>query len=276
MSHNPGVAAVQMNSGDDLSANLASAARLLEQAADRGAVLATLPENFAFMGAHEKDKLAHAEVDGHGRIQEMLANTAQRLKLWIVAGSVPVSVPGDAQRVYAASLVYDADGARAARYDKIHLFDVDVQRDGRSEHYRESRSIAPGAWNAVTVDTPAGKLGLSVCYDIRFAELYRELSAQGAELLCVPAAFTAKTGEAHWEVLLRARAVENQCYVIAPGQCGTHPGGRATWGHSMVVGPWGEVMACENDSEAAVVAPVDLQRLRELRSSFPVLAHRRG
>lgn len=272
----PRVAALQMTSGDDLAANLAAARRLLERAAGAGACLAALPENFAFMGAREADKLAHAEADGAGPIQDFLATAAQDLGLWIVAGTVPLAVEDDARRVYPASLVYDADGRRVARYDKIHLFDVEVQRDGKLERYRESNSFKPGPWNAVTVDTPAGRLGLSVCYDLRFPELYRELVERGAELLTVPAAFTAKTGEAHWELLLRARAVENQCYVIASGQTGTHPGGRGTWGHSMICGPWGEILACEKEGEGLALASIDGAAQRALRQSFPVLDHRRA
>jgi nitrilase len=270
------VAALQMNSGDDLAANLAVADRLVEAAASAGAVLAALPENFAFMGAHEKAKLAHAEPEGSGPIQEFLAECARRHRIWIVAGTLPMAVPGDPQRVYAASLVYDSSGGCVARYDKIHLFDVDVERDGHTERYHESRHIAPGAWNPVVIETPAGRLGLTVCYDLRFPELFRALVGQGAELLCVPAAFTARTGEAHWEVLQRARAVENLCYVIAPGQFGTHPGGRSTWGHSMVVDPWGVVLACEAGGESAVVARVDREKLAQLRASFPALSHRRN
>lgn len=269
------VAALQMNSIDDVVVNLAVARGLLEQAAAAGAKLAALPENFAFMGARDRDKLAHAEADGAGRIQQFLSDTARDLGLWVLAGTVPIAVPQDASRVSAACLVFDAEGRRAARYDKIHLFDVDVQREERVERYRESASIAPGLGGTAVVTTSAGRLGLSVCYDVRFPELYRTLVGQGAELLSVPAAFTARTGEAHWELLLRTRAVENQCYVIAPGQCGHHPGGRATWGHSMIVGPWGEVLAERSDDAGVVIAEVDLDRLREVRESFPALSHRR-
>lgn len=269
------IAALQMNSGDDVAANLDTAERLVESAAASGAVLAALPENFAFMGAHEAAKLAHAEADGQGPIQDRIAACAQRHGIWIVAGTVPLAVPDDPQRVYAACLVYDHHGQRVARYDKIHLFDVDVQGAERSERYQESRSIARGHWNPVVIDTPAGRLGLSVCYDLRFAELYRALSAQGAQILCVPAAFTERTGEAHWDVLQRARAIENLCYVLAPGQYGTHPGGRGTWGHSMVVDPWGRVLACEPRGEAAVLGQVDLSKQETLRASFPALNHRR-
>ena len=265
-------AAIQLSSLPDRDANLASAGRLLRQAAAAGAALAVLPENFAFMGARERDKLAIAEPDGRGPIQEFLAATARELKLWIVAGTVPLAVPGDADRVYAACLVYDAAGRRAARYDKIHLFDVEVPG---GEKYRESATIARGELKPVVVETPVGRLGLSVCYDLRFPELYRALSAQGAEALCVPAAFTARTGQAHWHSLLKARAVENQCFVIAPGQHGTHAGGRATYGHSLILDPWGEALAEQASGDGLALAPLDRGRLEQVRSSFPALGHRR-
>jgi nitrilase len=270
--NSPLVAAIQLSSVADRDANLATAGRLLRQAAQAGAVLAALPENFSFMGARERDKLAVAEADGQGPIQQFLAATARELKLWIVAGTVPLAVPGDPGKVWAACLVYDEQGRRAARYDKIHLFDVEVPG---GERYHESNTIARGAPEAVVVDTPAGRLGLSVCYDLRFPELYRALAARGAELLCVPAAFTARTGQAHWEALLRARAIENQCYLLAPGQHGTHAGGRATWGHSLVVDPWGEVLAQQAEGDGVVLAPVSRARLAQVRTSFPALAHRR-
>ena len=269
------VAAVQMNSLDDVAANLAAAGRLLAEAAVGGARLAVLPENFAFMGARETDKLAHAEPLGEGPIQQFLSQTAKALSMWIVGGTVPLQVPGEPRKVYAASLVFDARGQRVAHYDKIHLFDVDVQRDGKTESYRESNSIAFGAVKPVCADTPAGALGLSVCYDLRFPELYRALSSQGAHLLSVPSAFTEKTGEAHWEILLRARAVENLCTVIAPNQSGTHAGGRRTWGHSMIVSPWGEVLAQRAEGEGVVLATIDAEAQSKIRSSFPSLNHRR-
>jgi predicted amidohydrolase len=268
---NARVAAIQMNSGAEVGANLQAAAAALERARAAGAALAVLPENFAFMGAREHDKLAVAERDGQGPIQEFLAQAARRLGLWIVAGTVPLKT-ADARRVAAASLVYDAAGARAARYDKIHLFDVDVPG---GEAYRESHSIAPGAPQPGAVDTPAGRLGLSVCYDLRFPELYRQLAGAGAEVLSVPSAFTDRTGEAHWEPLLRARAIENQCYVVAPGQWGTHPGGRRTWGHSLILDPWGRVLAQHGDGTGAIVADLPLEPLHALRRGFPVLDHRR-
>ncbi len=267
----PRIAAVQLNSGADVAANLEAARRTLEQARAQQAAVAVLPENFAFMGAHERDKLAVAEAEGRGPIQEFLAATARRLGLWLVAGTLPLRTP-DAQRVAAACLVFDAGGARVARYDKIHLFDVDVPDGGT---YRESASIAPGPVAAVLVDTPAGRTGLSVCYDLRFPELFRQLTAQGAEVLAVPSAFTERTGEAHWEPLLRARAIENQCYVVAAAQAGGHPGGRRTFGHSLVVDPWGRVLAQHGEGTGVVVADVPREPLQALRRSFPVLAHRR-
>jgi predicted amidohydrolase len=268
----PLAAAIQLSSVADRDANLAAAGRLLRQAAEQGVVLAVLPENFSFMGAKERDKLAIAESDGQGPIQDFLAATARELKLWIVAGTVPLAVPGDEGKVYAASLVYDAQGRRAARYDKIHLFDVELPG---GEKYHESNTIARGELNPVVVDTPVGRLGLSVCYDLRFPELYRALAQQGAEVLCVPAAFTARTGQAHWEALLRARAIENQCYLIAPGQHGVHAGGRATWGHSLVIDPWGEILAQQAEGDGVVIAPLPRARLQQVRSSFPALTHRR-
>lgn len=268
----PLAAAIQLSSVADRDANLAVAERLLRQAAAAGVALAILPENFAFMGAKERDKLAIAESDGQGPIQHFLAAMALELKLWIVAGTVPLAVPGDADRVYAACLVYDAQGRRAARYDKIHLFDVEVPG---GERYRESVTIARGAIEPVVVQTPIGKLGLSVCYDLRFPELYRALAAQGAEVLCVPAAFTARTGPPHWEPLLRARAIENQCFVIAPGQHGSHAGGRTTHGHSLIVDPWGEILAQQADGDGVIAAALAQERLQQVRASFPALTHRR-
>ncbi|HEY0973849.1 MAG TPA: carbon-nitrogen hydrolase family protein [Solimonas sp.] len=268
------VAAVQLNSGADLAANLAAARVGLEAAAAQGARLAALPENFAFMGAHETDKLAHAEPMNRGPIQEFLARCARELGLWIVGGTLPMAIENDPRRVAAACLVYDDQGRVQARYDKIHLFDIEVP-DGSGERYRESASIAPGALQAVVVDTPCGRLGLSVCYDLRFPELYRQLARAGAQLLCVPAAFTERTGRAHWEILLRARAVENLCAVIAPGQTGTHPGERRTWGHSAIVQPWGEWQDAGTDAPTATVAALDLDAQAELRARFPVLDHRR-
>ncbi|MGO9803081.1 MAG: carbon-nitrogen hydrolase family protein [Steroidobacteraceae bacterium] len=264
------IAALQMTSGPDVAANLAQAQTLLEEAARRGARLAALPENFSFLGLKDADKRALAEADGIGPVQEFLATTARRLKLWIVGGTTPLRSGADG-RVAAASLVYDADGARVARYDKIHLFDVDIP--GRAESYRESAHVVPGARTAV-LDTPVGRLGLSVCYDVRFPELYRQLSVAGAQLLSVPSAFTAPTGRAHWETLLRARAIENLCYVIAPAQSGIHPSGRETYGDSMIVDYWGRVLQRVPRGRGCAMADVDLARQQSVRESFPALSHR--
>jgi len=264
------VAAIQMTSGPDVGANLEQARALLEQAQARGATLAALPENFAFMGLHDADKRAIAEADGAGPIQDFLATTARELGLWIVGGTLPIRA-GDDGRVAAASLVIDATGARVARYDKIHLFDVDIP--GRAESYRESAHVAPGR-EAVVVDTPVGKLGLSVCYDVRFPELFRRLSAAGAQLITIPSAFTGPTGRAHWETLLRARAIENLCYVIAPAQSGFHANGRETYGDSMIVDHWGAVLQRLPRGRGCVVADIDLNRQANARISFPALGHR--
>jgi len=263
------VAAVQMTSGPDVSANLAQARELLEQARSRAARLAALPENFAFMGLKDEDKRAVGEADGSGPIQDFLSTTARELGLWIVAGTIPIRAPDG--RVSAASLVFDAEGKRVARYDKIHLFDVDIP--GKVESYRESAHVAPGS-EAVVVDTPVGRLGLSVCYDIRFPELFRKLSAAGAQIITVPSAFTAPTGRAHWETLLRARAIENLCYVIAPAQSGFHPNGRETYGDSLIVDHWGAVLQRLPRGTGCVLAEVDLNRQAQARTSFPALTHR--
>jgi nitrilase len=266
------VAAIQMTSGPDVGSNLEEAAGLLEMAAARGALLAALPENFAFMGLRDADKRQVAEAPGEGPIQDFLGAIARRLSLWIVAGTVPLRAGADG-RVAAASLVYDAQGACVARYDKIHLFDVDIP--GKAESYRESAHVAPGTGLSL-VDTPAGRIGLSVCYDVRFPELYRALSVQGAQLLTVPSAFTAPTGRAHWETLLRARAIENLCYVLAPAQTGFHPSGRETHGDTLIVDYWGRVQQRLPRGRGCVLAEIDLARQSEARQSFPALSHRAG
>jgi len=265
------VAAIQMVSGVDVARNLDAAARLLRTARERGAVVAALPENFAFMGLTEADKLAIAEDDDGGPIQAGLSGLARSLGLWIVAGTIPLRVTGE-PRVAAACLVFDSDGHRAARYDKIHLFDVAIP--GRDERYRESESVRPGR-EAVCLPTPAGMLGLAVCYDLRFPEHFRRLLDLGAEWFCLPSAFTAPTGRAHWETLLRARAIENLCHMVAPAQSGFHENGRETHGDSMIVDCWGRVLARLPRGSGAVVAEIDLVRQREVRQNFPSLDHRR-
>lgn len=265
------VAAVQMTSSAGLARNLEAAGSLLRVAQAQGATVAALPENFAFMGRGEEAKLAIAEAPGDGPIQSFLASTARELGLWVVAGTVPLKVAGEA-RVAAACLVYDAQGRVVARYDKIHLFDVDVP--GKAESHRESRSVRPGA-TPVVVDTPAGRLGLAICYDVRFPELFRALLAQGAEWFCLPSAFTVPTGRAHWEILLRARAIENLCHLVAPAQSGFHENGRETHGDSMIVEPWGRVLARLPRGTGVITAELDLARQRRLRQDFPAVEHRR-
>jgi nitrilase len=269
------VAALQMTSGPDVAANLEQAGGLLEESAAQGAALAALPENFAFMGLRDADKRAVAEGEGSGPIQDFLGKAALRLHMTVVGGTIPLQAGSDG-RVSAASLVYGPDGQRLARYDKIHLFDVDIP--GRAaaasgERYRESAHVAPGS-RAVVVDTPVGRLGLSVCYDVRFPELFRALSASGAQLLTIPSAFTSPTGRAHWETLLRARAIENLCYVIAPAQSGFHPSGRETYGDTMIVDYWGRILQRLPRGRGCVVAEIDLAAQDEVRSNFPALQHR--
>lgn len=265
------VAALQMVSGSDPDRNLAAAGELLRRAADAGAKLAVLPENFAFMGRREADKLTVAEPDGSGPIQDFLSETAARCGLWIVGGTVPLRGP-TGKRCFAASLVYDNEGRRAARFDKIHLFDVSVPDSG--EQYKESASTIPGD-DCVVLDTPLGRLGLAVCYDLRFPELFRRLSADGAELVALPSAFTAATGRAHWEVLVRARAIENLVYVIAPNQGGRHASGRETFGDTMIVDPWGRVLDRVPSGPGLALAEIDRAALLRTRERFPCLDHRK-
>lgn len=266
-------AVIQMVSQDDVLVNLASARRLLEQAARGGARLAVLPENFAAMGRRDLAELGRAEADGHGPILPWLKQAARDLNLWIVAGTIPL--PPDAQpaaKAHACSLLINERGERVARYDKLHLFDVDVA-DSRGR-YRESDDYAFGS-QVVVADTPVGRLGLTVCYDLRFPELYSRLREAGAELITAPAAFTAVTGAAHWQVLTRARAIETQCYVLAAGQGGSHPGGRETFGHSAVIDPWGRVLAEQPQGEAVLLGQRDAAEQAAIRQRMPIDRHRR-
>jgi len=265
------VAGIQLCSGPDVSENLRSASRWLDEAARREARLAVLPENFAFLGRSDRERLAAAEPFGDGRIQTFLAERARELGMWIVGGTVPIATPAG-ERVRAACLLYDERGSLAARYDKIHLFDVSLP--DRNEHYRESSATEPGAEMCVA-PTPFGKLGLAVCYDVRFPELFRRLLDAGMELLALPAAFTVPTGRAHWEVLIRARAIENLCPVIAAAQEGRHPHGRETYGDSMLVSAWGEVLERLPHGEGVIVAELEAMRGGEVRARFPALDHRR-
>ncbi|MFI4866363.1 MAG: carbon-nitrogen hydrolase family protein [Steroidobacterales bacterium] len=264
------VAALQMTSAADVVLNLEVAARLLAEARAAGAQVAVLPENFSFMGLRDADKRTIAEPDGDGPVQRFLSQQARELGLWIVAGTTPI-VQEVGGRVAAACLVYGDDGRRAARYDKMHLFDVDIP--GKTESYRESRNTAPGS-RAVLVPTPAGLLGMSVCYDMRFPELYRQLSAAGAQWFAMPAAFTVPTGQAHWETLLRARAIENLSYVVAPAQWGRHASGRETYGDSMIVDYWGTVLARLGSGVGVVIAELDPAAQAQARLNFPALTHR--
>lgn len=266
-------AAIQMVSSPNVSSNLIAAEQLIAEAAKAGAKLVALPENFALMGNHERDKLAVKETDGSGPIQAFLARVAKQYAVWVVAGTMPIASE-NADKVRASCLIYDDQGQRVARYDKIHLFDVDVP--GTNEAYRESDSIEAGETDqALIIDTPFGKLGVGICYDLRFPEFFRAMSREGVDILIIPAAFTAETGAAHWELLLRARAVENLCYVIAPNQGGFHDNGRRTFGHSMIIDPWGVVLDCYKTGSGFVCADINPERLAKIRSTFPVLTHRR-
>ena len=280
-SNTPLIAAIQMNSLGEVAPNLARANDLLADAAKRGAVLAVLPENFALMGAHETDKLGVAEPDAAGPgaadtptpIQDFLAAAAREHGLWIVAGTIPIA-SSEPDRVYPACCVYDDSGARVARYDKIHLFDVGVPDS--AEAYRESATFVAGTPTPQVIDTPFGRLGLTVCYDLRFPELYRALAADGAEIIVAPSAFTHTTGSAHWHVLTRARAIENLATIVAPNQAGHHANGRQTYGHSLIVDSWGQIKAeARSDANEVVVARIDRSRVEKLRDGFPCLSHRR-
>jgi deaminated glutathione amidase len=265
-------AVVQMTSRDRLEDNLARAAELIGEAAARGARLVALPENFALFTADEADKQrARERLDGQGPILRAMAQAARTHGVELVLGGMPEVPEAADPRAYNACVYLDARGHVTARYRKIHLFDVHIP-DGAS--YAESKSVL-GGQEPVLVDSPLGKLGLSVCYDVRFPELYRELSRRGAEILAVPAAFTQHTGRDHWHVLLRARAVENLCYVLAPAQFGRNSERRITYGHALIVDPWGQVIAEVGDHEGVAVAEIDLDYQRRLRRELPALDHRR-
>ncbi len=267
------IAAVQMVSGTELETNLEAARRLIATAAAEGATLVALPEYFCFMGRADTDKLAIAETPGQGPIQRMLSEAAQEHGVWLIGGTLPMKSP-DPQRVLNSCCVFAPDGSLAARYDKIHLFRFERDSGGMRESYDEGRAIVAGS-APMACDAAGLRLGLSVCYDLRFPELYRALMVPPCDLLSVPSAFTCTTGQAHWELLLRARAIENQCYVIAPAQGGRHENGRRTWGHSMVVDPWGEVLAVRPEGEGVVLAELDTARIAEVRAQLPALSHRR-
>ncbi|MBS1270613.1 MAG: Deaminated glutathione amidase [Gammaproteobacteria bacterium] len=269
------IAAVQMNSSADQASNLEVAAELIDAARQQGASFVVLPENFSVMPAREKDRPSFAEHCGDGPVQLFLSDQARLHGVWIVGGTAPIRAAADDARIKATCLMFDDRGRRVARYHKIHLFDVRVSD---TESYRESDAFEPGAVdddNLICVDTPVGRVGLSVCYDMRFPELYRRLVDEGAEIVTVPSAFTATTGRAHWEPLLRARAIENQIYIVAPAQWGDHASGRQTHGHTMIIDPWGRILAQQSTGNDVIVADIDLRQLKNIRKEFPALSHRR-
>jgi nitrilase len=261
------IAALQMVSGPRVADNLAIAGRLIEEAVGQGAQLVALPEYFPIIGATDADRVRAREDFGQGPIQDWLAATARRHGIWIFAGSLPLTAEAP-DKMRNASLAYNPAGECVARYDKVHLFGF---KKG-DESYDEAAFIEPGN-QLVTVDTPFGKVALSICYDLRFPELYRALAP--VDLILVPAAFTETTGRAHWEILLRARAIENQCYLLAVGQGGRHENGRLTYGNSMIIDPWGEILDRKLKGPGVVIADLDHQRIAEIRESLPALAHRK-
>jgi nitrilase len=260
------VAAVQMVSTPSVTENMASAGRLIGQAAEQGAQLVLLPEYWAIMGLQELDKVAHGEQPEGGPLQSFMADMAREHQLWLIGGTLPMAAAADA-KVLNTTMVYNPQGERVGRYDKIHLFGFTKGE----ESYDESRTIEHGA-EVTSVALPFGRVGLSVCYDLRFPELYRALGP--CALIVVPAAFTYTTGQAHWEILLRARAIENQCYVLAAAQGGRHANGRRTWGHSMLIDPWGEIKALLAEGEGVICGDINLDFMHNVRESLPALKHR--
>lgn len=266
------VAAVQMASGPNIDANLHEAGRLIRQAAEAGAGLIVLPENFAIMGIREEDKVAIREPQGVGVIQHFLAEQSRQHNIWLVGGTVPLECQ-DPKKIFAACLIYDSHGECVARYDKIHLFDVNLV--DTDESYNESETIEFGEARVKVVDSPFGKIGMAICYDLRFPELFRDLLDLGAQIVVLPAAFTAATGRAHWESLVRARAIENIMYVIAASQGGYHINGRATHGDSMVVDPWGVILDRVTHGAGMAIGDINLDYLESRRKTFPCIQHRR-
>ena len=264
-------AVLQMTSSCDVKNNLKIIDKQLSLLSKKNIGLVVLPENFAFMGKHEDDKLSIAEEYGHGMIQIIIGNMALKYNMWVVAGSIPI-ISRDPKRCYASSIVFNNKGDIVERYDKIHLFDVRVSE---TESHKESNSTFPGDEIKV-VDTPIGRIGLSICYDLRFPEMYRKLRNLDADLFIVSAAFTFDTGRVHWHTLLKARAIENLCYVLASDQAGEHQNGRETYGHSMIISPWGEIMAeCDDKKTGAAISFIDLKKMKNIRKQFPCLNHRK-
>lgn len=264
------VAAIQLCSSDSVELNLSQVEKLVSEAARNGASVAVLPEMFALIGVTPEKLIQIKEVLGHGKIQDFLSALAMRNKIWLIAGTFPIQ--GETEnKIKASCLVFNSEGKQIAHYNKIHLFDVLV---GESEHYQESATTEAGK-EVVVVDTPIGKVGLAVCYDLRFPELFRRLVKQGAEIIAIPAAFTATTGAAHWEVLTRARAIENLCYVVGACQEGRHANKRDTYGHSLVIDPWGRITTEATQTPSVIYADIDLEKQKQLRENFPVLKHQK-
>jgi nitrilase len=264
-------AAIQMASGPNMNANLIEAARLINDAVAKDARLVVLPENFAMMGMKDVDNLAHTEKPGKGPIQEFLSQQAAKHKIWLVGGTLPMESQNDG-KAYSSCLVFDESGSQVTEYKKIHLFDVRIHATG--EKYTESETILPGE-DIVVIDSPFGKMGIAICYDLRFPELFRKMLDMGAQLFVVPSAFTAITGKAHWEVLCRGRAIENLAYLVAAAQGGYHVSGRETYGHSMIVDPWGQVLDCLPHGSGFVMADIDINHVESIRRNFPAVEHRR-
>ncbi|MFT6835870.1 MAG: putative amidohydrolase [Francisellaceae bacterium] len=264
-------AVVQMNSCASIGMNLIAAKKLITQAAKLGAKLVVLPECFSILGDKSVYYLSR-EILGEGRVQTYISNLARELRIWIVAGSIPIVCDKSPSKVYNASILYNSLGEFVTSYYKIHLFDVDIPG---GESYRESDYFYPGDQTIVT-DTPFGRLGMSICYDIRFPELYRNMLDQGAEIITLPSMFTSTTGAAHWEHLIKARAIENQCYLLAAGQSGYHNDtGKLSFGHSMIIDPWGKTLGCCEIGEGVVVAEINLEKQADLRQKFPSITNRR-
>ncbi|SMN11270.1 FIG003879: Predicted amidohydrolase [uncultured Candidatus Thioglobus sp.] len=260
-----------MNSTADLGANLCCSEELVSAAAKQGSEFVVLPENFAYMSDQEQQKISIAEPFGNGKIQDFLSQQAKKHSIWLLGGTIPLQ-SDTTKKVSATSLLYDAQGQCAYRYDKIHLFDVLIDR-GKSERYQESKTFHAGK-DVVVATTPFARIGMSICYDLRFPELYRAMHKEQPEILAIPAAFTKITGEAHWSILLRSRAIENLCYVVASNQVGKHGGDRQTWGHSMIISPWGEILDCIEQGQGFAIADIDTPKQQTLRQNFPCLSHR--
>ena len=270
------ISAIQMASGTNVSANLIEVSRQISSAVEAGAKLIVLPESFAIMSLKDSDQLKVAEDEGVGPIQNFLSEQAKNNNVWLISGTVPIKLNSDDEnydnKIYASCLVFNEKGEQVSRYDKVHLFDVHLEIT--SETYNESETLEAGN-KAVVVDTPFGKIGLAICFDLRFPELFRELVSQGAEIIVLPSAFTAITGKAHWEVLLRARAIENLCYVVASAQGGYHVNGRETHGDSMIIDPWGTILDNLPQGSGYVIADIDIENVHNIRNNFPVLKNRK-